>query len=271
LTDELRPTGVGLDLEVIDKGVCTEAHPTPLLFVHGAWHAAWCWSNFLDFFADKGYRCLALSLRGHGRSRSSTPLRTSTLADYVADVESVAASLPSRPVVIGHSLGGGIVQKYLESSDAPAGVLMASMPPRGSGGFTLRLTARHPWLMTRSLVTGNALHGFNTPAVARGLFFSSRTPESDVLRCASQLGNVSQRVGLDTLLLNRPKPDRVTTRLLVLGAEQDACITRAEVDATARADGTDAEFFDVGHDMMLEPGWAAVAERICAWLGERGL
>jgi alpha-beta hydrolase superfamily lysophospholipase len=125
--------------------------------------------------------------------------------------------------------------------------------------------------MTRSLVTGNALHGFNTPAVARGLFFSSRTPESNVLRRASQLGNVSQRVGLDTLLLNRPKPDRMTTRLLVLGAEQDACITRAEVDATARAYGTDAEFVDVGHDMMLEPGWAAVAERICAWLGERGL
>ena len=248
MTDELRPTGVGLDLEVIDKGVCTEAHPAPLLFVHGAWHAAWCWSNFLDFLRRQR---ISLSRAQHSRQwaqPSSKPLRTCSLADYVDDVESVAASLPSQPVVMGHSLGGGIVQKYLESSDAPAGVLMASMPPRGSGGFTLRLTARHPWLMTRSLVTGNALHGFNTPAVARG-----------------------QRVGLDTLLLNRPKPDRVTTRLLVLGAEQDACITRAEVDAPARAYGTDPEFFDVGHDMMLEPGWAAVAERICAWLGERGL
>jgi pimeloyl-ACP methyl ester carboxylesterase len=101
-----RPTGVGLDLEVIDKGVCTEAHPAPLLFVHGAWHAAWCWSNFLDFFADNGYRCLALSIRGSGRSPSSKPLRTCSLADYVDDVESVAASLPSQPVVIGHSLGG---------------------------------------------------------------------------------------------------------------------------------------------------------------------
>ncbi|MDT5299344.1 MAG: hypothetical protein QOG79_2586, partial [Mycobacterium sp.] len=27
-------------LEVIDKGTCSEAHPVPLLFVHGAWHAA---------------------------------------------------------------------------------------------------------------------------------------------------------------------------------------------------------------------------------------
>jgi hypothetical protein len=44
-------------------------------------------------------------------------------------------------------------------------------------------------------------------------------------------------------------------------------VTNAEVRATARAYRTDAEFFaDMGHNMMLEPGWAAVAERIDAWL-----
>ena len=56
-------------LEVIDRGSTTDAHPVPLLFVHGAWHAAWCWEeNFLGFFADRGYRALALSFRGHGGS-----------------------------------------------------------------------------------------------------------------------------------------------------------------------------------------------------------
>jgi hypothetical protein len=35
-------------LEVIDKGSCSHAHPVPLLFVHGGWHAAWCWDHFLD-------------------------------------------------------------------------------------------------------------------------------------------------------------------------------------------------------------------------------
>jgi pimeloyl-ACP methyl ester carboxylesterase len=54
-------------LEVIEKGSVSEAHPVPLLFVHGAWHAAWCWDeNFLSFFGDKGYRAVALSFRGHG-------------------------------------------------------------------------------------------------------------------------------------------------------------------------------------------------------------
>ena len=55
--------------EVIDKGSCSEAHPAPLLFVHGSWHGAWCWDeHLLDFFADKGYRAVALSLRGHGEA-----------------------------------------------------------------------------------------------------------------------------------------------------------------------------------------------------------
>lgn len=114
-------------LEVIDKGTCSESHPVPLLFVHGAWHAAWCWDeHFLDFFADKGYRALAVSLRGHGNSPTPKPLRSCSIADYVDDVASVADSLPTRPVLIGHSMGGFIVQKYLESHEAPAGVLVAS-------------------------------------------------------------------------------------------------------------------------------------------------
>jgi hypothetical protein len=40
----------------------------------------------------------------------------------------------------------------------------------------------------------------------------------------------------------------------------------------ARAYRTEAEFFpDMGHNMMLEPGWQAVAERIDSWLGGQGL
>ena len=72
-------------------------------------------------------------------------------------------------------------------------------------------------------------------------------------------------------MLNLPKPARVTAQLLVLGAIHDGCITQAEVDDTARAYGTNAEFFEMGHNMMVEPGWAAVAERIHSWLGGRGL
>lgn len=98
----------------------------PLIFVHGAWHAAWCWDeHFLDYFAARGYRALAVSLRGHGGSATSKPLRGLSIADYVEDVRAVANTLPTLPVVIGHSVGGLIVQKYLESQSVAVSVCSA--------------------------------------------------------------------------------------------------------------------------------------------------
>jgi pimeloyl-ACP methyl ester carboxylesterase len=260
-------------LEVIDKGSCSDSHPVPLLFVHGAWHGAWCWDeHFLSFFADKGFRALAVSLRWHGNSRGPKSLRACSLADYVEDVDSVADSLPTRPVLIGHSMGGFVVQKCLESRDAPAAVLVASMPPRGALPFTLRVLKRHPWLTARALVDGNSLPCFNTPERARESFFSARVSDSDLLRHIARLQNESQRMSLDAMVLKLPRPRRVTTPMLVLGAERDDCFTRSEVHATARAYRTEAQIFaDMGHDMMLEPGWESVAERIHTWLGARGL
>lgn len=104
------------------------------------------------------------------------------------------------------------------------------------------------------------------PQLARESFFSPRAPEADVARYAAQLNGESRRVVLDTMWM-LPKPKRVTTPLLVLGAEHDRTILPKEVRATARAYRTEAEIFpNMGHDMMLEPGWADVAERIHTWL-----
>jgi pimeloyl-ACP methyl ester carboxylesterase len=260
-------------LEVIEKGSVSEAHPVPLLFVHGAWHAAWCWDeNFLSFFADRSYRALALSFRGHGESPIDKPLRRCSVADYIQDVSSVAGQLPRPPVVIGHSMGGLIVQKYLEKHTAPAGVLMTSIPPQGNLGNALRWIRQRPTHFAKMTFTGKALPYINSPELARERFFSAHTPEADVRRYAARLQEDSTRIGIDCLLLRLPRPKRVTTPLLVLGAEEDTAHTRNEILATARAYCTKAEFFpDMGHNMMLEPGWPAVAERIDSWLGTRGL
>lgn len=83
------------------------------------------------FFAERGYRVLAPSLRGHGGSALSQLLSDWSIADLIIDVASVAAGLPSAPVVIGRSMGGFVVQTYLEVHDAPGGVRVASVPPRG--------------------------------------------------------------------------------------------------------------------------------------------
>ncbi|MEI6778584.1 MAG: hypothetical protein WCK70_16925 [Chloroflexales bacterium] len=53
-------------LEMITRHPDGPAQPTPLLFVHGAWHGAWCWELFLPYFAGLGY-----TLGGHGWTRRS--------------------------------------------------------------------------------------------------------------------------------------------------------------------------------------------------------
>ncbi|MEW5809843.1 MAG: alpha/beta fold hydrolase [Actinomycetota bacterium] len=259
-------------LEVVDRGQASTAHPAPLLFVHGAWHAAWCWDeHFLGWFAEHGYRALALSLRGHGGSGIDKPLNDCTFADYEADVATVAGALDTPPVLIGHSMGGFVVQKYLETHDAPAAVLMASMPPQGYLRSGLRWIRRHPWHFAKMSMTRRTLPYVSTPALARERFFSPHTPEDLVLRHIARLGEESARSGSDGIV-NRPRPDRISTRMLVLGAADDGAVTASEVQATARAYRTEAEFFPrMGHNMMLEPGWQAVAARIDAWLTDQGL
>ncbi|KAL5215413.1 hypothetical protein ABZP36_006814 [Zizania latifolia] len=67
----------GLDLEVIAQQPPVPApgggERPPLVFVHGSFHAAWCWAeHWLPFFSGAGFPCYALSLRAQGES--SIPL-----------------------------------------------------------------------------------------------------------------------------------------------------------------------------------------------------
>jgi len=255
--------------EVIAKGVATGRHPVPLLFVHGAFHGAWCWdAHFLDFFADHGYHALALNLRGHGAGPPCPPLNRCTVSDYVDDVRTVAAGLPEPPVLIGHSMGGFVVQKYLAAHYAPAGVLLASAPPRGLLPAMVRVALRNARYSGRPSAVRRPLLFFGTPAVSRATFYCAGTPAELVARYTSLLQDESIRVLYrDLLYADLARPDRVTAPMLVLGADLDGFFTRRQVLATARAYGADAHLFPaMGHNMMLEPGWQGVAERIDAWL-----
>ncbi len=260
-------------LEIIDKGRSSATHPAPLLFVHGGLHAAWCWDeHFLPFFAAAGYRAVAVSLRGHGGSSTTKALRSCSIADYVADVAAVARRLAAAPVLIGHSMGGFVVQKYLEKHPAPAAVLVASAPTRGVSGIAVRFAKRHARHTAWAAVSRKAWSATNTAGLLREAFFCAQTPAPLAARCVERFQGESARAVLDMLLFDLPDPTRVSTPVLVLGALSDRFLTSEEVHATARAYRTRAEFFpEMGHDMMLEPGWAAVAARVHNWLSDRGL
>jgi pimeloyl-ACP methyl ester carboxylesterase len=239
--------------------------PPPILLIHGAWHGPWCWNAFAERLRGRGHDVRALRLRGHDGDGARIWHR---IRDYVRDVERAAAEFDRPPIPVGHSMGGVLVQKYLERNPAPAAVFMASIPSGGVLRPVARLAARHPVAFTKANLQLRLRPLVSTSPLVRDLFFTDRTPQAVVDDCRAQLGDESYLAFLEMLLfLARPRPRRIQTPVLVLGAERDGFFTVREVERTARDYGTEAHVVPgMGHNMMLDDGWEKVADSIAAWL-----
>ncbi len=257
-----------MKLEIISKYPSNGTRPTPLLFIHGSMHGAWCWDvHFLDYFAQHGFAVHAVDLRGHGNSDGRENLRWTRISDYVEDLSEAARQLPSPPVLIGHSMGGFIIQKYLEGHDAPGAVLLSSPPPAGLWRTALRIARRRPLAFAKTSLTLSLFPVIATPQLAREAFFSDSLPEDQLQAYWKQMQDESYMAFLDMVALDLPRPAKRKTPVLVLGVGQDNMIGPGESEATARAYDTQAEFIPgVAHNSMLDPGWQAVAYRILVWL-----
>ncbi|MDO9597816.1 MAG: alpha/beta fold hydrolase [Azoarcus sp.] len=261
------------DLEVLCHSPAKGTpRPVPLLFIHGAYTGAWCWEeHFLPWFAEQGWMAYAVSLSGHGKSRNHKHLDALSIDDYVRDIAEVIARLPEPPVLIGHSMGGMVVQKYLERATAPAAVLLSSVPPQGLMGSALGLMFTKPHLLTdlnRIMGGGEA----QLDSLREALFHQPLDDER--LRRYYKLSQPeSHRAIWDMTLFNLPQPSRMSSvPMLILGTSHDQLIPPDQVRMTASTYGLSAEIFDgLGHGMMLEMDWERVATRIADWLKERDL
>jgi len=259
-----------MKLEMISKHPVNSQHPTPILFIHGMMHGAWCWDvHCLDFFAQRGFAAHAVNLRGHGNSEGRKNLRWTRIASYVEDLANTVRQLPVSPFLVGHSMGGFVIQKYLEDHDAPGAVLLSSPSTSGLLPTVLKIARRQPLVFLKANLTFSMLPAIATPQLAREAFFSPDFPDQELLIFWQQMQNESYRAFLDMIVLNLPRPAKVKTPLLVLGVSRDNMVRPEDIKATAKAYHTEAEIIPgVAHDSMLECGWRTVAERILAWLEE---
>jgi pimeloyl-ACP methyl ester carboxylesterase len=263
-----------MQLEVISQQPATSTTQPPILFVHGAWHGAWCWAeHFVPYFAAAGYPVTALSFRAHGASDGNKRPRGKRIAQYAADVVQVAEQLRQPPIIISHSMGTLVAQKYLERHPARAHVMLNPVPPGGVWATTLRIAGRHPGPFLLANLTWRLYPIVGSPQLTRDAFFRATMPEAQVQAYFQQIQDESYVAFLDMLALNLAHPKRVQARhpmpVLVLGGSADRIFPPREVQQTARAYGTTATIFpDLPHDMMLDADWQTVADHIRAWLGE---
>jgi len=254
-------------LEIIEAGPAKGRRKRPILFVHGAFAGAWCWAeHFLPYFAKQGFRACAVSLSGHGASPGRERLDWLSIADYVRDLEQAVATVGGDPILVGHSMGGFVVQKYLERATAPGVVLMATVPPQGLLSASISLAFSNPGLFTD--VNSMMHHGRVSLETLQQALFAGPVTVEKLRACYRQMQPESQRAMWDMTFFNLPQLRRERCPpMLVLGATHDMLVPPSEVEKAARCYGTEAEIFPgMGHVMMLEAEWQKVADRIIEWL-----
>lgn len=246
-----------MDLEVLERLPSVDTGKPPLLFVHGLGHAAWAFENWMDAAVKAGYPAYAVSLRGHGGSPGR--LRRSLLGHYVDDVVRTAAALPRPAVLVGHSLGGLVVQRALARYAAHAGVLVTPVSSSSAIGDYLHIARHHPTDALRMAA------GLTLPLRPEYLFVELDPVQAQAH--ADRCGEESPLAQYQTLFHRPAKPPLGGAPVLVLAAPDERLLTMRGMRRTAEHYGAPLrEFRGMGHDMMLEPRWREPLQAMLDWL-----
>eukprot|EP01127_Copromyxa_protea_P018603 TRINITY_DN5889_c0_g1_i2.p1 TRINITY_DN5889_c0_g1~~TRINITY_DN5889_c0_g1_i2.p1 ORF type:complete len:748 (-),score=166.46 TRINITY_DN5889_c0_g1_i2:7-2250(-) len=263
----------------------------PLFFVHGDWTGAWIWEeHFMPWFASQGYTCYALSLMGHGKSAGDAKtLQTASITDFVSNIKTVLASLPSPPIVVAHSLATMYLAKLLteEGVKVPFSIMMS--PPRPPVNddnliyFHRKITPPSLGTFMKSVFNKETLsRPIRTPEQAQQYFFSPDLPDSDLMR---YFGNIGPSTYRGPVTWREQKIDSNFIKALhaqkfhVMAGDKDYLLELQDLpeilsffglandnpnkQTWIRPNGTGATVFsDVAHCLMLDPFWEEVAERV---------
>jgi len=243
-----------------------------LVFVHGAWHGAWCWEQyFLPYFTESGFECYAFDFPNHGVSKNQKGINKHRIVDYVDCLKLVLKQIDKPVVLIGHSMGGYVVQKYLETNDCAGAILMASVPTKPIWRIFLKIAVDIPYSLLGGFLVGNLEKVVDTPKKARKLLFSVELPEEHVERYVALLSKESRQViFFDFLFSKLKKRKNQTFPVLVQAYRNDEMISIEENKETAELQNADYQEIKSGvHDMMLELNWELSAKNILNWLEEK--
>lgn len=244
--------------------------PAAVVFVHGAWHGPWCWNDWAEAAEARGHEAVVLTLPGHDRPGSPQRIWT-RMGQMIAAVERTLATRTGPTVVVGHSMGGYIVQRALEGQpfSVVGAALIAPVPRRGVAATTIRMLRRSPQTALRGILTADLYRAVGTHDLCRAAFFSPETPEAIVGAALGRLQNESS-LTFPPMLARWSRPDRIDVPVLVVAPEQDGLFSVDQQRDLAAAHGVDPVVVaGAGHDLMLEPRGAEAASVVLGWANDR--
>jgi pimeloyl-ACP methyl ester carboxylesterase len=239
-------------------------------FLNGVAHQQNCWHQMALALAQQGARCLTLDYRGVGMSQWSQPVQAATLNDGVADLAAVLDAEqvdPCRLVLVGHSYGGGVAQRFAALHQVGGLVLMDTLALGLWWKDVLRQVPyqlfHHPRLYWRLASDPSAL--FSTEKRAREYLFGRDTPAPVVQRYLDECWCPASGQALQQMLFARAQPLR-SRHILFLAGRQDTSVSLRLIRQSAVR--MQAPLIEVSgpHDVMLADGWKLAAAVLYATL-----
>jgi len=231
-----------------------EPHSPPLVFLHGIGGAARGWRNQLEFFGDR-FRAMAWDMPGYGRSAPLQDVNIPSLAGALKDFLQTTGA--TRPVLVGHSIGGMIVQQLLTDEPGVAGaVVLAQTSPafgKAEGDWQKQFIEARLGPLDRGATMASL-----APSLVKELVGDDPDPQGIelALDCMASVPEDSYRAAMMALmgfdLRSALKQISVPTLLLSGSKDNNAPAPMMAKMATYVAGSTYVELEGVGHLANLE-------------------
>jgi pimeloyl-ACP methyl ester carboxylesterase len=247
-----------------------------LIFIHGMFQNAASWNNWVNYFSDKNYQCIAESWPLHKgtplKLRNSPPkrlgdLRLREVIDKYADLIRSQHD-DGQLILIGHSVGGLIVQSLLNKGMGSAGVCITSAAPNKMLAFD--------WVFFRNNISiANPFKGDEPFMMTEECFHEnfcntmSRVESDEAYRrtATHDSRNILRDCMLDSGHIDFEKTHKP---LLFIAAEKDQLtppqLNKKNAEAYPNGHAAYVEFANRGHFICNEPGWPVVADFIFSWI-----
>lgn len=250
-----------------------------IILIHGLFVNNTSWAAWKTFFEKKGYTVYTPANPGHEGNpedlRNSThPQLTQTgFEDVVNNIVKLIDTLPEKPIVIGHSLAGLVVQKLIELGKAVAGISIDGAPPKNVLAPWSTIKIVYPVV---DFFKGSSAYMGTRNWYQKAFFNNMTLAESDKAFDDVAVPE-SRKIARDTLLKSFAKVDfkKAHQPILFIAGEQDAIfppkLTQKIADSYKAPDSMVdyKEFKGRSHYITGQKGWEEVAEYIDQWIQQQ--
>lgn len=260
----------------------------PIVFVHGLWLHGESWNKWIEFFRANGYEAVAASWPGDAKSTEATRRNADAVAGFgVSEIaDHIAGQLKAfkqKPILIGHSFGGLLVQNLLGRDLAAAAIAIDPAPIKGVPELPLSA------LKSSFPVLGNPFNFKRAVSLTEPQFrfgFTNAVPEQEARELFAKYAMPAPGRPLfqaATATFNPNSATRVNVGnasrgplLLISGAEDNTVppvLVRSTLKAYRKSPALTElkEFPGRGHSLTIDSGWRELAEYSLTWLKARGL